>query len=128
MKNGKYLGRRLGRCYFTCVWGVICREEKPHCVELFRVVEALLRCFLRTPAGGMFSFFPCLPYEAGKRGFARPRIRIRGPITNNLPRAMKLNHREDLHDVKALWNAVAKQVEEQRLLLGVYTDILRMVC
>jgi hypothetical protein len=79
------------------------------------------------PLEGMFSFFPCLPYEEGRRGFARPRIRIKGVITDNLPRGMKLNHKETLLDVKALWNEVAEQVEEQGLLLGIYTDIPRKV-
>jgi hypothetical protein len=71
---------------------------------------------------GMFSFFPCLPYE-GEKGFARPRIRIRGVITDNLSQGKKLNPQESLHDVKTLWDEVAKQVEEQGLRLGVFTGI-----
>lgn len=75
------------------------------------------------PLNGMFSFFPCLPYESGKRGFARPRIHIRGVVTDNLPQGMKLNPQESLHNVKSLWEEVVEQVGEQGLMLGVFTDM-----
>lgn len=77
------------------------------------------------PLNGMFSFFPCQPYEQGEKGFARPHISIRGVITDNLSQGKRLNPQKSLQDVNALWNEVAKQVEEQGLMLGVSTDIPR---
>jgi hypothetical protein len=38
------------------------------------------------PLGGMYSFFPCRPYDAGSKGFARPAIKLPGVITDNLVR------------------------------------------
>jgi hypothetical protein len=75
------------------------------------------------PLNGMFSFFPCLPYEDGEEGFARPRVRITNGITDNLPQFFKLTPQQSVHWVRALWDDVKKQVEEQGLKLGVFTAL-----
>ena len=75
------------------------------------------------PLNGMFSYFPCLPFEQGERGFARPRISISGLITDNLSQGKRLNPQTSLQDVNALWAEVVGQVEEQGLMLGVYADL-----
>jgi len=75
------------------------------------------------PLNGMFSFFPCLPYAEGDRGFARPRIRIQGAITDNLSQGKKYNPQENLDAVKTLWDEVVRQVEDQGLRLGVFAEI-----
>jgi hypothetical protein len=77
------------------------------------------------PLNGMYCCFPCLPYEDGKRGFLRPRISIRGIITDNLYQGKKLNPQASLHNVKALWDEVVGQIEEQGLSLGIFTDMPR---
>lgn len=75
------------------------------------------------PLHGMFSFFPCLEYEKGVRGFARPRISMRGVIKDTHKQNYKLTLGDSLDDVKALWDEVVSQVEGQGLRLGVFTDI-----
>lgn len=75
------------------------------------------------PLGGMYSYFPCLPYEEEGKGFARPRIRLEGIITDNLPQGKKLNPQPSLNGVKRLWDDVAAQVRDQALALGVYTEM-----
>lgn len=77
------------------------------------------------PLNGMFSFFPCLPYEDGKEGFARPSVRITDIISDKLPQFFKLNPQKSLDKVRALWSDVKKQVEEQGLKLGVFTALPR---
>ncbi len=75
------------------------------------------------PVNGMFSFFPCFPYNDRLKGFACPAIGIKDVITNNLPRGKKLNPQDNIKDVKKLWDKVVKQVKKQRLMLGVYTQL-----
>lgn len=77
------------------------------------------------PLNGMWSYFPCLTYEGGGKGFARPRIRLDGVITDNLSQGKKLNPQASLHGVKELWDEVVAQVQEQGLMLGVFTDLPR---
>jgi hypothetical protein len=79
------------------------------------------------PIHGMFSFFPCLPYEDGSKGFARPRIRIPRIVTGNLTQGQRLNPQNGLHSVKTLWEEVVRQVIEQGLMLGVCTEIPQQV-
>lgn len=79
----------------------------------------------QNPLHGMFSFFPCLPYEEGSRGFARPHVRIREAITDTLTQNYRLCPQQSLDDVKALWAEVVRQVEEQGLMLGVSADMPR---
>ena len=71
----------------------------------------------------MFSFFPCLPHEEGSGGFARPRIRINGVVTDVLSQGEKLTPREPLHEIKALWTQVVEQVAEQGLEVGVFVEM-----
>lgn len=71
----------------------------------------------------MFSYFPCLPYAPGSKGFARPRIRLDGVITNNLTQGKKLNPQPSFHAAKRLWDKVTAQVLEQTLALGVSAEM-----
>ncbi len=75
------------------------------------------------PINGMFSFFPCCPYNNKSKGFARPTIEIKNVITNNLLRGKKLNSQKNINDVKKLWDEVIKQVKKQKLMLGIYTQL-----
>lgn len=75
------------------------------------------------PLEGMFSYFPCLPYGQARKGFARPRIRLDGIITDNLTQGKKLNPQASLHTVKRLWDEVTAQVKEQALALGMYAEM-----
>lgn len=75
------------------------------------------------PVEGMFSFFPCLPYEGHPRGFARPIIRIQGVITDRLYRGKKLNPQDHASDVKRLWDEVVRQVTDQGLMLGIHASL-----
>jgi hypothetical protein len=72
------------------------------------------------PVGEMFSFFPCCPVDPATPGFARPTIKLRGVITNNLIQGKRLNPQRTLADVQALWRRVVDQVESQGLWLGVH--------
>lgn len=72
---------------------------------------------------GMFSFFPCLPYEGHPRGFARPTIRIPGVITDRHYQGKKLNRQDQVYDVKRLWDEVVRQVTEQELVLGISASL-----
>ncbi len=69
---------------------------------------------------GMYSFFPCQPYEANSKGFARPRISLPGTITDNLNQGKKYRDDLSLGEMKLLWDKVVKQVKRERLALGVY--------
>jgi len=72
---------------------------------------------------GMFSFFPCLPFDEAEKGFARPVIKLEGIITDNLPQGNKLNYQNSAENIKKLWMAVVKQVLDQKLYLGVFTEL-----
>jgi hypothetical protein len=72
---------------------------------------------------GMYSFFPCVPYEDGSKGFARPVITLPRAITNNLCQGKRLNPQSSIEEVKALWNEVVAQVQEQGLAFGVYAQM-----
>jgi len=75
------------------------------------------------PLHGMYSFFPCQPYEAESKGFARPKISLRGVITDNLNQGKKLTEQQDLDEMKLLWDKVAEQVEKHGLAFGVYAQM-----
>lgn len=77
------------------------------------------------PVDGMFSFVPCLPYEPNTNGFARPVIKIEGATRDNLTQGYKLTPKTDLHGIKRLWDEVVKQVLDQGLMLGVFTELPR---
>lgn len=72
------------------------------------------------PFEGMFSFFPCLPYNESERGFERPRIAIPEIITDRLAMGFRLNPQSSLEQTKALWDEVVQQVTKQGLMLGVW--------
>ena len=75
------------------------------------------------PLQGMYSFFPCQPYEKNSKGFPRPRISLPSIITNNLLQGKKYSEQRSLDEMKSLWDKVAKQVEKQGLALGVYAEM-----
>jgi len=75
------------------------------------------------PYEEMYSYFPCLPYEADKPGFARPRIQLPGRITDNLLMGKKLNPQADIAVVKDLWDSVYAQVLDHQLMIGLATDL-----
>lgn len=70
---------------------------------------------------GMFSFFPCRPYERGS--FARPEIRMPGLITPHLLQGKKIRRDVSLDEQKNLWDEVVRQVTEQGLALGVHVAL-----
>lgn len=76
-----------------------------------------------SPVGRMFSFFPCLPYDAGGQGFVRPEIRIDGVITPRLTQGKRLNRQPHVGNAEALWDEVVRQVIAQGLALGVHADL-----
>jgi hypothetical protein len=76
-----------------------------------------------TPADGMFSFFPCLPYQSGTNGFARPRIQIPVIVTDNLTQGYRLNPGGSIDTVKNLWATVVDQVVSQGLNLGLWAEM-----
>lgn len=75
------------------------------------------------PVAGMFSFFPCGPYDHGERGFARPEIHIPGFITRHLTQGKKIARDLSLAEVGELWEQVVRQVESQGLSLGTYAEL-----
>jgi hypothetical protein len=74
------------------------------------------------PVHGMYSFFPCQPYDASSRGFARPKISLSGTITDNL-RQGKRYEQPTLDAMKLLWEKITEQVREQGLALGAYAEM-----
>ena len=79
------------------------------------------------PYEGMFSFFPCLPAQAGEaKGFARPILRRAGIVTDNLTQGQRMNPQPDVAAVRALWTDVARQVLDQGLCLGVQADLPKL--
>lgn len=78
------------------------------------------------PVDDMFSFFPCLPAQAGRRGFARPTINIDGRITPHLLQGKKMTGLADATAARVLWAEVARQVEQQGLKLGVCAELPRL--
>lgn len=79
------------------------------------------------PFDGMFSFFPCLPAQAGEaRGFARPVLRRAGIVTDNLTQGQRMNPIQDPATVRALWADFAQQVLDQGLHLGVQARLPKL--
>lgn len=72
----------------------------------------------QAPTNGMFSFAPCLPAEAGARGFARPPISLGSLVTPNLKMGFKSTRGLADREVLDLWEQVADQVMQQGLALG----------
>ncbi len=72
--------------------------------------------------GGMFSFFPCLPFHKESKGFARPKI-VMPEITDNLSQGKKIKHQSNLSQMKRLWDDVVSQVVNHNLEIGVYAEL-----
>jgi hypothetical protein len=66
----------------------------------------------------MFSFVPCLPAEAGARGFARPSISLDDLINPNLKMGFKARRGLSDSTVRDLWQRVTDQVLREDLALG----------
>jgi hypothetical protein len=75
------------------------------------------------PVHGMYSYFPCRPYDTCSRGFARPKISMPGRITDNLYQGKRYSEQPNLDSMRSLWENVAEQVREQGLALGVYAEM-----
>jgi hypothetical protein len=75
------------------------------------------------PIGRMYSFFPCRPYDAKSKGFARPTIKIPGIIANNLNQGKKVSERSNVDEMCLLWDEVVEQVQRQGLALGMYAEM-----
>lgn len=68
---------------------------------------------------GMFSYFPCRPYdEIGKGSFCRPKLDLK-IIAQNKMQNYKLNPQNNINDVKNLWIDVKDQIIKQDLMLGI---------
>jgi hypothetical protein len=78
------------------------------------------------PVGGMFSFFPCQPYQSDETGFGRPTIGLPGLITPHLTQGKKMTRDLGIAEVTNLWRAVVDQVDDQGLALGVHAATPRM--
>jgi hypothetical protein len=77
------------------------------------------------PVDGMFSFFPCMPAEDSRRGFARPVVEIPGVITNDLQQGKRLNARLSQKKVVQYWGRVRHTVEAKGLWLGLHAHLPR---
>lgn len=76
------------------------------------------------PLLGMYSFFPCTPYDEKSPGFARPKITLPAKIVENLSQGVKYSALSSLDEMKLLWDTVAGQVTDQfPLALGVYAEM-----
>lgn len=73
----------------------------------------------QAPVAGMFSFFPCLPFEEPPRGFPRPVVRLDRVISPRNWRAAKMTRLDSLDDAFRIWRQVVNQVLDQDLALGV---------
>jgi|Deesub1362B_J571_1020462.scaffolds.fasta_scaffold02121_4 hypothetical protein len=79
-----------------------------------------------SPLKGMFSFFPCLPCDDNPKGFARPIIKIKNIITNDLRQGRKITVMKNIDEVTILWNNVVKQVTKKGLKLGIFAQLPEM--
>ena len=74
------------------------------------------------PLNGMFSFFPCLPYQNQTTGFCRPIIQIEGLIINKLNQNFNLTETL-IESNQQLWLEVKKQVETTGLKIGIEAQL-----
>ncbi len=72
------------------------------------------------PAGDLFSFVPCQPYDRNGNGFARPEVRIPGFTTGHLTQGKKMARDLSLTEIGELWKQVVRQMEDQGVSLGTY--------
>lgn len=75
------------------------------------------------PVLQMFSFFPCLAYEDGSCGFARPVIKLPGFITPHLFQGKKIAKGLSDAEMQGLWQSVVQQVKDHGLHLGVHAAL-----
>jgi len=68
---------------------------------------------------GMFSFAPCLPYNLGKNGFARPIINSCN-ISQTLKQGIKILSNQLAKDV---WSNIVQQIFSNKLNLMIKTDL-----
>jgi hypothetical protein len=73
----------------------------------------------QTPLDGMFSYFPCQPWDGTGQGFERPIIRLEGLIDGTIEHGQRMNPQRSPEGVRALWKEVTRQVLEQGLALCV---------
>lgn len=104
---------RISETYATVTMRPTYQTAWPHQLRLYSGST------LDEPFDGMFSFVPCLPAARAPRGFARPVVRLDGLITPGLMMGAKATRSLSLAQVKHSWAAVAAQVIEQGLGLGV---------
>jgi hypothetical protein len=73
----------------------------------------------KAPVDGMFSFSPCLPYDGGPRGFARPALDLGHFLTPNLAMQARCTvaTAAESHDT---WSRVVDQVLSAGLMLGTH--------
>lgn len=71
------------------------------------------------PVHGMYSFFPCCPYEVNSEGFARPKIEIPQVVNPKKCTGVKYQIDLGLNEMKLLWDEIAEQVKRQGRALGV---------
>ena len=57
------------------------------------------------PLRGMYSFFPCKPYDARSKGFARPEIKLQ-EIKPKMAMGVKYSEQSSLEDMKMLWDKI----------------------
>src|SRR5438132_3921456 len=118
---GRQLGRRLPKTYETATIDVLYRRENPDLNE-HRLY------FGATPertVGGMFSFFPCLPWARASAGFRRPRILIPGLITQTKTQGYKLTSVPEIGGMKRFWDRIVGQVTVAGLALGTFAELPR---
>jgi len=88
-------------------------------VETYRIYESVMYED-RKLFDGMFSYAPCLPYEIGKFGFARPIINTPIIIEPKLKQGLKIT------TIYSLWKDFTKQVINQGLNLMVKNNLPRL--
>jgi hypothetical protein len=102
------------------------RQPKHSCIKDFSY-RLYFGATYNKPVEGMFSFFPCLPYQQNMTsGFPRPVIQINDVIRDNLQQGFNYNHPNHPKNIQInqkLWEEVKRQVENVNLKLGIHTDL-----
>ncbi len=91
------------------------------CTEDDRRLRLYEGATLENTVGGMFSFFPC-QRAAESEGFARPRIKLHRIVNPKLGMGLRIGNPVSLETAGRKWRAVAKQVLNVGLDLGVRAD------
>jgi len=61
--------------------------------------------------------------ECFEEGFERPIIKLDGLITQELSQGKKITGEDRLETLRDYWKCIVKQILEQKLYLGVYTEL-----